>query len=105
MGTKAKESPKVDRMREKLRKQIATEQTLVSEEALRNVSEEIYNWLHRHQSERITLKDKSIVAFDSNQHPAKIQSRFVKNLLLDLQRASQPKPRQRPTLKHRVSRS
>jgi hypothetical protein len=106
MNTKAKESPKVDRMREKLRKQIAAEQTLVSQEALKHVSEEIYGWLNRHQFERITLKDKSIVAFDSNQHPAKVQSKFVKHLLADLQKASQPKTRQKAAgLKHRFNKA
>ena len=104
MGAKAKESPKVDKLRQKLRKQMDEDNTRISEEALKDVSKEMYQWLQRHASERISLKDKNIVPFDSNKHPAQVQSKFVKNLLVQLQKNAGAKTKSKHSiLRNRVS--
>lgn len=103
-SSKAKESPRIENMRKKLRKQIDEERKGTSEDALEEMSKEIHRWLGRHADERITLKDKNIVPFDANQHPAQVQSKFVKNLLRQLQQSSPaPTKRQRAKLHERVS--
>lgn len=104
VGSKAKESPRIENMRKKLRKQINEEKKNTSVDALKEMSREIHQWLGRHADDRITLKDKNIVPFDANQHPAQVQSKFVKNLLRLLQQnSSAPAKKQRAKLHERVS--
>lgn len=104
--SKAKESPSIENMRKKLRKRIDEEKKSTSEEALKEMSKEIHRRLGRQAEKRITLKDKNIILFDTNQHPAQVQSKFVKNLLRELQQNSlSPAKKQKERLNERVSKS
>lgn len=91
MATKAKESKKVEKARNKLRLQIQDEYKCVTEAALHKVSQDIKDWISRHAQDRLQLKQKEITLFDENQHPAKVHSRYVKHLLHDLARPIPPK--------------
>lgn len=87
---RAKESVQVDKIRSKIKDQIAEQNSLTSQEALRKSAREIYDWLNRNASERVSLKDKSVVIFDKNQHPAQ-QSRYIKKMLHQLQKTTATK--------------
>lgn len=101
MVAKAKESKQVEKARRKLKMQIQEEHQLVTETALREVSQDIKNWISRHAQDRIKLKQKEISLFDENQHPAKVHSRYVKHLLHDL--ALPVPPREENNLEGRIT--
>lgn len=82
--TKAKESPAVQKARQKLKKRIQQEKKKFSPEVLRKITAALEYELARGSKERIHLKDKEIRLFDENNHPAAIRSRFVLNLLQDI---------------------
>lgn len=80
---KAPESDQVLKARKKLEEQIRIEKEMVTPEALREIQDKIYRWIERHSKERINLRERNVDLyglFDSNQHPAKISSRFVQKL-------------------------
>jgi lysyl-tRNA synthetase class I len=101
MAAKAKESKQVEKARNKLKLQIQEEHQMVTENKLREVSQDIKNWISRHAPERVKLKQKDISLFDANQHPEKVHSRYIKNLLHDLAKPIPPKSEN--TLEGRVS--
>lgn len=84
MSTSAKESRQVQKARKKLRNQILEEHKLLTENALKKMSEDIRIWISRHAKDRIKLKEKEFSLFDENQHPAKAHSLYVQHLLEQL---------------------
>ncbi len=92
MGTKAKESQHVMKVREKLEKKISKEQKRLNQEALDKMARLIERQLVRHAGERIDLKSKEIQLFDENRHPAAVKSKFVDHLLSQLKAQKGPKP-------------
>lgn len=92
----AKESKQVQKARKKLKLQLQEEHKLVTESALKKVSDDIKTWISRHAQDRIQLKKKDISLFDENQHPAKLHSRFVKHLLKDLSNPTPSLPENNP---------
>ncbi len=77
---KAKESNQVKKARQKLKKQINEEHKKINPQSIQKMSESIKNWISRHASERVNLKDKSFSVFDENQHSAKVKSHFIRKL-------------------------
>lgn len=86
MATKAKESEQIVKARKKIEKRLAKENKQISPKNLKVMSEQIKNYITRHQQERINLKDRSIILFDENHHPAKTENRYVINLLVKLKK-------------------
>lgn len=82
---KAKESQKIEKARNKLKKQFADEDKAITPKALQQTKELIYRWIFRHSGERIPLKNKEIVLFDANRHQEPVHSKFVRQLLSELQ--------------------
>lgn len=80
MTTKAKESPRVKRMRQKLKRQIAQEHKKMTNQALDQMSAAIKQLIRRHEGERVRLKDKAITLFDENRHSAKEKSKAILKL-------------------------
>jgi hypothetical protein len=80
----AKESPHVQRTRSRLKKRLHEIDTKVTPNALREVSHTIYQWLRRHEGERIPLSDRPIKVFDENQHPEKVTSQYIQAMIQDL---------------------
>lgn len=80
VAAKAKESEQVHKARLKLKLLLSKEHKLVTEKALKEVSNSIQRWLSRHNKERIKLKSKNIELFDENRHTAKISSRYILHL-------------------------
>lgn len=101
MESKAKESAQVKKYRRKLKKQMESENAQMNEAALRKVKETIQQWIARHQSERINLRDKTISLFDENRHSAQTESRFVQDLFNRIRHGARPK--EEITLEGRVS--
>jgi len=73
----AKESLKTQKAREKLKKQLEDVERKITQEALKEKSEEIHNWIARHAHSRITLKNKNISLFDENENTAKLSGRVA----------------------------
>lgn len=69
----AKESVEVQHAREQLKKRLDKEKKLATPEAISEITDRIHNWLHRHESlhNHLKLKDKTVILFDENRHPAK----------------------------------
>ena len=82
----AKINKDVQKARKRLEKEIAREKKKITPLALKQMKSSIEYWLQRHITERISLSDKNISLFDANQHPEKVHSRHVQNLLLQLKR-------------------
>lgn len=82
----AKESPHVQRTRSRLKKRLNEIDNQVTPNALREVSQNIYKWLRRHEGERIPLSERPIKIFDENQHPEKISSNYIQNMMQDLKK-------------------
>lgn len=80
-ATKVKESPQVKKARKKLKQQISEEHKHFTPKLLEKMSKNIEKWITRHASERVRLKDKSIVMFDENKHPEKFKSQFIAHLI------------------------
>jgi len=68
----AEESKHVRNARDKLRKKLEEADKLITPEAIKCVTEEIYQWISMHVRDRVGLKDKSIALFDNNQNIAKV---------------------------------
>ena len=88
-SSKAKESPQIPKARRKLKQQMASEQKAVTASALDKMAKNIEYWLNRHKTERIELKDKAITLFDENRHSARIHSKFIKQMLQNLQHSGE----------------
>lgn len=72
MKTKqAKESSSVKRLRERLKKHLDKQESLITQESLSEVSHVIKEMLQRRESKAPDLKKKSVTLFDANRHPAK----------------------------------
>ena len=85
--TVAEESPKTQRAREKLRKQLEAEQQKITAKALAKKSDEIHRWIARYAHQRIPLKSKAISLFDGNQNTVN-QSLRISKLAQQLQVSS-----------------
>lgn len=85
MAAKAKESIQVRKAREKIKKQLAKEHEAIQPDSIHAMSIIIKRQIARHSDERVSLKNREIVLFDENKHPAKSESKFVKRLLNELQ--------------------
>ncbi len=88
MNTQAKESTKIKRAREKLKKQFAEEEKQMTPMALQKMRQAIRTWISRHGEERINLKDKTFRLFDENKHPAKTKSNYVREMAEKIQQES-----------------
>ncbi|CRX38439.1 hypothetical protein [Estrella lausannensis] len=104
MVERAKESKAVQKVRRKLEKIIETETKSITLDSLREMSRNIQKWITRHQDQRINLQEKNIKMFDENQSPAQVKSKFVQQLLSQLQDDFK-KPGTSPLLKDRVKQS
>ncbi len=80
MAEKAEESDNIKRARQKLEKKLSKERELFNPEKLKEVRRQIYRWIERNASDRVSLKEKNIELFDENVHPATTSSKFVKEL-------------------------
>lgn len=102
MSIKAKESRQIKKARKKLKKQFASEEKKINAEALQRMDRAIHHYINRHAGERIDLKSKTFTLFDENKHPATPESKFVLEMLKDLQ---QEKPEQKPpsSLEERIT--
>jgi len=79
-NTKAKESQQIQKARKKLEKQLAKEKTLVNEKAIGQMKKAIQIWIHRHEGERIKLRERWEL-FDENRHSVDVRSKFVSHLM------------------------
>lgn len=101
MVDRAKESKAVQKVRRKLEKIIETENKSITLDSLREMSRNIQKWITRHQDQRINLQEKNIKMFNENESPAQVKSKFVNQLLSQIQddfKKSGPSP----ILKERV---
>lgn len=101
MVERAKESKAVQKVRRKLEKIIETENKSITLDSLREMSRNIQKWITRHQDQRINLQEKNIKMFNENQSPAQVKSKFVQQLLSQIQDDFK-KASSAPLLKERV---
>jgi len=83
----APESKKTRRARDKLRKQWAEQDRLITPQALADTVDKIHKWIAAHALNRTALKEKEIGLFDQNQNAAALSQkveRFAKNLQVEL---------------------
>ena len=66
----APESEKMRKVREKIRKQWAKEDSLITKIALADTVDKIHQWIAANACNRVTLKKKEICLFDQNQNAA-----------------------------------
>lgn len=81
MTVKAKESPQIQKVRNKIKQKIKQADKKMSPEALSSMSRLIKEQLNRKKEDRIDLKEWQITSFDENRHPAKIQNKFILKLI------------------------
>lgn len=98
------ESRQVKKVRQKLEKVLEEEHKHFNTEELAGVKHTIYQWIARHQPERVTIKNKSFTLFDENQHPSALQSQYVQSLMEDLKKGLSKKEK-RGKLSGRVKKS
>jgi hypothetical protein len=94
MATKAKESPQIQKARNKIKQQLANADKRINSEALKEMTLLIQRQLLRHTPDRVSLKKKQVShvpIFDENKHPAKTESKFVHHLLKELQHPKKTK--------------
>ena len=84
MPSTAKESKKIAKVRNKLKKVMAEEKRCYTQEALTEMTQTIKKWISRHEDERISIKDKTFRLFNENENPAETESQYVRNLLRTL---------------------
>lgn len=88
MAIKAKESPQVQKARQKIKQQLADADKRINPESLKEMTLLIQRQILRHTPDRVSLKTKQVSRqplFDENKHSAKIESKFVRHLLKELQ--------------------
>lgn len=78
------ESRQVKKVREKLEKVLQEEHSHFNKEELNEVKHTIYQWIARHEPERVSIKNKSFTLFDENQHSSPLQSHYVQSLMEDI---------------------
>ncbi len=66
----AEESPKTQKARKKLQRQLDAVDKMITEQALERKAIEIHRWIARHASQRVVLRTKAISLFDENQNAA-----------------------------------
>jgi len=81
----AEESPKTQKVREKLMSRLAGIERQVTKKALEKKTHEIHRWIARHAPNRVPLKCKNIALFDENQNVAGVSAK-VRKLSLKLQK-------------------
>ncbi len=84
----APESIKTKRAREKLRKQWAKQDLLITETALADTVDKIHKWIASNSMHRVCLKEKDIRLFDQNQNAAALSRKieqFAKKLSEDME--------------------
>ena len=90
----AKDSSEVTKFRKKIKERIAEQDKLVTPEALQDTAKITQHWLQRHESERVNLKDKTVIV--------ESHSGYIKHLALAIK--GQPgKSKPLPTLKGRIT--
>lgn len=90
MNTKirAEESPQICKARKKLEDQIKSKDKKLTYQALDRIRKSMHRWIDRYAMDRVNLRGKSIALFDENQHPAKIENKFIINKLKNLKMRS-----------------
>ncbi|MGH2613371.1 MAG: hypothetical protein ACRDFB_10045 [Rhabdochlamydiaceae bacterium] len=78
----AEESEKTKKAREKLKQKLDQTDKKLTEQALKDTSQEIAGWIDRHSSDRISV-EKDISLFDQNRNSAKM-SRTIEKLAEEL---------------------
>ncbi|MBA3816403.1 MAG: hypothetical protein H0X29_07770 [Parachlamydiaceae bacterium] len=94
--SKAKESPQIEKARNKIKQQLEEAEKRINPQALAEMALLIQQQISRHKPDRVSLKTKQVThqpLFDENKHPAKTESRFVNRLLKDLQHPKKSKPK------------
>lgn len=86
------ESRHIKKVREKLEKVLQEEHSHFNQEELSEVKHSIYQWIARHEPERVSIKNKSFTLFDENRHPSPLQSHYVQSLLKELKQEGAKKP-------------
>ena len=81
MTAKAKESAQIQRARNKIKQQLQKAEKKMNPEALQAMSHLIREQLNRKKTERIDLKNRQIISFDENKHPAKTENKFIIKLI------------------------
>lgn len=85
MSIKAKESLQIQKARKKIKEQLKAADKRMNPQALQNMSRLIKEQLSRQKADRIDLKNRQIISFDENQHPAKTESKFIAKLMHQIQ--------------------
>jgi hypothetical protein len=99
---KAKESPQIKKMRQKVKAHMAEEDKLITPTAIEQEVKSIHHWLERHADERIDLVDKNIAMFDANKHPKPVSDAYVKGLLHKLLKENKSAKKSSQTLRGRI---
>ncbi len=71
----ARESHKIRRAREKLKRILEENDRAMTVQALQQKTVEIHRWIARHAPYRVVLRTKNISLFDENQNTAKLSRR------------------------------
>ena len=100
-ANEARESRAVQKVRRKLEKIIDQEHKAITPDSMKEMSKTIQKWITRHQDLRINLQEKTFKLFNENKSPAQVKSKFVGQLLNQLQ-GDIKKSEQLPTLKERI---
>src|SRR5688500_2103648 len=102
MGIRANESRAVQKVRRKLEKIITEENKAITPDSLKEMSHTIQKWITRHQGQRINLQEKTFTLFNENTSPAKVKSKFVGQLLKQIENDFS-KYRETSTLKEKIT--
>lgn len=97
----ARESRAVQKVRKKLEKIIDAEHKAITPDSLKEMSKTIQKWITRHQDLRINLQEKTFKLFNENTSPAQVESKFIGQLLNQLQ-GEFKKSEELPTLRERI---
>lgn len=89
MIVKAKESPHIQKARNKIKQKIKQEDKKISPQALYEMSQLIKQQLNRNKEGRIDLKGRQITSFDENKHPAKTESKFILKLIRQIKQTTE----------------
>lgn len=73
----AEESPKTQKVREKLKKHFDRLEEQVTQQELSRKVSEIHRWISRHALHRVTVTEKSFSLFDENQNTAQISQKIA----------------------------
>lgn len=93
MIAKAEESKQIKKARKKLEKQLLEESKRINEKAIHQMKKAMQAWIERYQHERVELQER-LELFDENRHSVKVKSKFVQQLMNQLQ--NETKKTQKP---------